>query len=103
AQHAIAENVATHVTDADGTERLRLRVAAHLAEMATHAFPRAARGDADFLVAVPVRAAGRERVVEPEVVLGGNGIRDVRELRSALVRCDYEVRIVLVVHDQSGR
>src|SRR5690606_32809257 len=51
AQHAVAEDVATHVTDADGTERLRLRVAAHLAEMATHAFPCAARGDADFLVA----------------------------------------------------
>src|SRR5690606_3262936 len=103
AQHAVAEDIAAHVADAHDSEWLRLRVAAHLAEVAAHALPRAARGDADVLVAVAVRAAGCECVVEPEAVLRGNGVRDVRELRRALVGRAHEVRVVLVGPDAPRR
>ena len=41
----------------------------HLAEMALHRLPGAARGDAHLLVVVAGRAAGGEGVVEPEAVL----------------------------------
>ncbi len=44
------------------------------------------------------RAAGGERVVEPEPVLGGDGVGRVRERRGALVGRDHQVRVVLVAH-----
>ena len=45
-QHAVAEDVAGHVADADDGEVLRLDVGADLAEVALHRLPGAARGDA---------------------------------------------------------
>ena len=65
-QHRVAEHVARHVADADDGERRRLGVAAHLAEMALHRFPRAARGDAHLLVVVAARTARGEGIAEPE-------------------------------------
>src|SRR5690606_16322206 len=85
AQHAVAEHVTTHVADADDGEWLRLCVATHLAVVAADSRPRAARRDAGVLVVVPVRAAGRERVAEPEAGFGSDLIRDIREFRGALV------------------
>ncbi len=72
----------------------------HLAEMALHRLPGAARGDAHLLVVVAGRAAGREGVAEPEAVIGGNAVGDVGEGRRALVGGDDEIGIVAVVpHD----
>ena len=68
-QHAVAEHVAGHVADADAGEVLALAVDAELAEVALHRLPRAARGDAHRLVVVADRAAGGERVAEPEAVV----------------------------------
>jgi hypothetical protein len=45
---------------------LRLGVHAHFAEMALDAFPGAACGDRHFFVVVTGRAAGGERIAEPE-------------------------------------
>ena len=95
-QHAVAEDVARHVADADDREGRRLDVDIHLAEMALDRFPGAARGDAHLLVVVAGRAAGREGIVEPEAVLGGNGVGDVGEGRGALVGGDDEIGIVAV-------
>ena len=69
-QHAVAEHVARHVADADHAERLLLDVDVHLAEVALDALPGAARGDRHALVVVAGRAAGGERIAEPEVVRG---------------------------------
>ncbi len=69
-QHAVAEDVARHVADADNGERSRVDVAAELAEVPLDALPGAARSDAERLVVVALRAAGRECVAEPEAVLG---------------------------------
>ena len=103
-QHRVAEHVARHVADACDGEVLRLRVPAELTEMAADRFPAAAGGDRHVLVVVPGRAAGGKGVAEPESVLRGNCIRNVRELRGALVGGDDEVGIVAVVpHDCGGR
>ena len=51
---------------------VRLDVGPELAEVALDRLPRAARRDAHLLVVVARRAAGGERVAEPEAVLGGD-------------------------------
>ena len=103
-EQAVPEHVARHVADADRRERLALRVAAELREMALHAQPRAARGDRLALVVVAVAAAARESVAEPEAVLGRRAIRGVGEVRRAFVRRHDEVRVVAVVaHDLHRR
>ena len=72
----------------------------HLAEMALHRFPGAARGDAHLLVVVAGRAAGGEGIAEPEIVLVRDAVGDVGEGRGALVGGDHEIGIVAVVaHD----
>ena len=103
-QHAVAEDVARHVADADDGERRRADIDIHLAKVALDRFPGAAGGDAHLLVVVAGRAAGRERVVEPETVLGRDGVGEVGEGRRALVGGDDEIGIVVVMaHDVVGR
>jgi hypothetical protein len=76
-QHPVAEYVAGHVADTDDGERLLLDVGAEFSEMALDRLPGAARGDSDRLVVVALRAAGRERIPEPEAVLRGDAVGDV--------------------------
>ncbi len=102
-QHPVAEDVAAHVPDADDGERLALDVLAHLAEVTLDALPPAPRRDADGLVVVPVGAAGREGVVQPEAVLGRHAVGHVGERGRALVRRHDEVGVGRVVgHDTLG-
>ena len=102
-QHAVAEDVAAHVADADGGEGVVfLDVFAEQAEVALHRFPRAARGDADAFVVVACRAAGGEGVAEPEVVFGGDAVGDVGEFGGAFVGGDDEIGVVFVVADGVG-
>ena len=54
-QHAVAEHVAAHVTDAYDCERLGLGVDADLPEVTLNGLPRPTRGDAHLLVVVPGR------------------------------------------------
>ena len=95
-QHAVAEDVAGHVADADDRERARVDVAAELAEVPLDALPGAARRDAELLVVVALGAARGERVAEPEAVLERDRVGGVRERGGALVGRHDEVRIVLV-------
>ena len=96
-QHAVAEHVARHVADARNGEVGRLRVDAHLAEVALHRFPRAARGDAHLLVVVSRRPAGGEGIAEPEAVFLRDRIGVIGEGGGSLVRRDHEIRIVGIV------
>ena len=81
-----------------------LDVDADLAEVALDALPGAARGDGHLLVVVAGRAAGGERIAEPEAVFGGDGVGDVGERRRALVGRDHQVGIVAVAaHDLRRR
>ena len=102
-QHAVAEHVAGHVTDADGGERIGLGVLAEHAGVTADALPRATRRDAHRLVVVPGAPAGGERVAEPEAVLVGDLVGDVAERRRALVGGDDEVGVVAVVDDRVRR
>ena len=79
------------------------RVELELAEVALDRLPRAARGDAELLVVVAVRAAGGERVAEPEAVLLGDRVGGVGERRRALVGGHDEVGVVAVEHAHVGR
>ena len=104
AEHAVAEDVAGHVADADRGEVLGLAVDAALAEVALDRDPRAAGGDAHGLVVVAHRAAGGEGVAQPEAVVLGHAVGDVGEGRGALVGGHHEVGVVAVVaHDVDGR
>ncbi|MDQ1092969.1 hypothetical protein QE400_002382 [Xanthomonas sacchari] len=96
-QHAVAEHVAGHVADAHAGEVLVLAVAAQRAEVALDRLPGAARGDAHALVVVADRAAGGERVAEPEAMGQRQAVGDVGERGGALVGGDHQVRVVLVV------
>ena len=102
-QHGVAEHVARHVADADHGERRRLDVGVHLAEMALHRLPGAARGDPHLLVVVAVRAAAGEGVAEPEIVRLGDGVGGVGEGRRALVGGDDQIGIVVVAADHLRR
>ena len=104
-QHAVAEDVAAHVADADGGEGVvLLDVFAEQAEVALDRFPGAARGDADAFVVVTRAAAGGEGVAEPEAVFGGNAIGDVGEFGGAFVGGNDEIGVVFVVaHGVGGR
>ncbi len=99
-QHAVAEHVPAHVTDPDHAHRLRGRIHAQLPEVALHAGPGAARRDAQLLVVVPLRAAGGERVVQPETALGGDPVRVVGQAGGPLVRGDDQVGVRAVPHDR---
>ena len=96
-QHAVAEHVAGHVADAGDGEVRRLRVHAHFAEVALDRFPGAARGDAHRLVVVADRAAGGERVAQPEAVLLADGVGEIGKRGGALVRRHHEVGVVRIV------
>ena len=109
-QHPVAEHVAGHVADADHGEVVLLGIHAQLAEVVLHRLPRSARSDAHCLVVVSLRPAGCERVAQPEAVVGRDGVRQIRELRRALVGGDDEIRVIAVVapglrrrHDLAGR
>src|SRR5690606_36681830 len=86
-----------HVADADRGEVLLLRVAAERAEVARDRLPGASGGDAHALEVVADRAAGGERVVQPEAVRLRDRVGDVGEAGRALVRGDHQVRVVAVV------
>src|SRR5699024_7369575 len=98
-QHAVAEDVTGHVTDADGGERLFLRVHPHFAEVVLDRLPGTACGDAHRLVVVADRPPGRKGVTQPEVVLFGDRVGDVGEGRGALVRGDHPVGVFPIVAD----
>ena len=102
-QHAVAEHVTSHVTDADDGEVGLLRVEAELPEVPLDRFPRPARGDSHPLVVIALRPSRSERVAEPEPVLERDCIGDVGECRGALVGCDHQVGIVAVVAHDRGR
>ena len=97
AEHAIAEDVARHVSDADDGERITIGVLAVRPSMPTNALPRAASGDAHRLVVVADAASRSERIAEPEAVLGSDAVGGVAERGRALVGSDHEIRVVTVV------
>ena len=99
AQHPVAEHVPGHVTDRHRGEVLGLDVGAEFAKVAGDRLPCAARGDPHLLVVIAVGAAGRERIPEPEPVLGRHRVGDVGEAGGPLVGGDDEIRVVVVVAD----
>ena len=69
-------------------------------EVALDRLPAAAGRDAHLLVVIARRAAGRECIVEPEAVFGGQAVGDIRETGRALVGRNDQVGIVAVApHD----
>ena len=102
-QHPVAEHVAGHVADPDDGELVGLGVDPELLEVALDRLPRALGGDPERLVVVARRAAGGERVVEPEAVLVRDPVGGVAERRGALVGGDDQVRVVAVAHAHARR
>ena len=100
-QHPVPEDVARHVSDPHDREVVLLNIGAELAEVTLDRLPCAPRSDSHLLVVVALRASGGERVVQPESVLLGDLVGDVRELRGPLVRGDDQVGVVSVVANHS--
>ena len=103
AEEPVAEDVAAHVADAGDRERRRVGVDAELPEMRSHALPRAARGHAERLVVVAVRAARGEGVAQPEAAGLRDGIGQIGEARRPLVGGDHQIGILVIVHDEAAR
>ena len=95
-QHAVAEDVAGHVAHTRNRERCRLDVDVHLAEMALHRFPGAARGNTHLLVVVAGRTARGEGVVQPEPGLLRQAVGRIGKGRRALVGGDDEIGVVAI-------
>ncbi len=90
-QHAVAEHVAAHVTDADGGDVVRIDVDTEFAEVPCDAHPGTASGDTHRLVVVSDRAAGGERVSEPEAVANRFGVGDIGERGGSLVCGHHQI------------
>ena len=97
-EHAVAEDVAGHVADADRRERFGVRTPESV-QVHLHRLPRPAGGDAHGLVVVPDGATRREGVAQPEAPCRRDLVGDVGERRRALVRGDDEIGIVPIVAD----
>ncbi len=95
-QHAVAEHVTGHITNAHHRERLALDIAAHFPEMPLHPFPGAARGNAHGLVVVASRTTRGKGIVEPEAVGLRQTVGDIRERGRALVGGDHQIGVVAV-------
>jgi hypothetical protein len=102
-QHAVAEDVARHVADADRAYGIARDVDVHLGEMASHRLPGAARRNAHGLVVIAMAAARGEGIAEPMAFRDGDGIGRVREGRGALVGRDHQIGVVRVVAHGVGR
>ncbi len=102
-QHAVAEHVARHVTDADHGEVVGVGIDPEMAKVAAHRLPRSAGGDAHLLVVVARRPTRRERVTEPEAAATRDLVGGVGERRRALVGRDHEVGVVAVEAHDAGR
>ena len=102
-QHAVAEHVAAHVADADGRNRVLTRIQTELAEMPFDGFPGAARRDAHLLVVVAGRSARRERIAQPESILGRKRVGDIGEAGRAFVGGDDEIRVGVVPAERALR
>ena len=100
-EHAVAEDVAAHVTDTNDREVRRLDVHTSLAEVSLDRLPRSSRRDAHDLVVVAGRTSGGESIVEPVPIGLGDPVGDVGEGRGALVRGDDEIGVVSVVTNDS--
>ena len=79
-----------------------MHIQALLAEVPFYRLPRATRRDAHFLVVIAGRSTRCERIIEPEVVAGGDFIREVRECCGALIRRDHEIRIIAIAPYDTG-
>ncbi len=66
-------------------------------------FPRTARGNAHLLVVISDRAPGRKGIAQPEAVFGRDRVGEIGERRGALVGCDHQVGVVVVVAHHLGR
>src|SRR5215217_4829215 len=102
-EHAVAEHVTRHVPDTNDGKVLGLDVLAEFAEVTANRLPGSPRRYTHLLVVVADGAAGGEGVAEPEAVLGREFVSYVREGRRALVCCDDEVGVVIVVARDVGR
>ncbi len=102
-QHAVPKDVTRHVTAADNSEFLALRVTAHFAKMPFYRFPAAARGDTHFLVIVSSRAARSESVPKPVPLGQRDLVGDIGKRGGSLVRGNDQVRIVLIHSDDAVR
>ena len=99
-QHPVPEHIAAHVADTDDCEVLALGVDTHFEEVALHRLPCTTGGDPHRLVVVADGPPGGERITEPEAVLHGLRIRDVRERCGPLVGGDDQIGVVTVPAEQ---
>src|SRR5690625_2978143 len=96
-EHTSSEDIPTQVPDTDDGEGLGLDIVAQLPEVPLHTLPRTARRDPYLLVVITIRTTRGEGIVEPEIVLRGDGIRDIREARRALVSSVDQIRVRIII------
>ena len=96
AHQAVAEDVAGHIANTHGGEFFALAVVTEFGKVTFDGLPRAAGGNAHRLVVVANRAAGCERIAQPEPILGADRVCGIRECGSPLIGSNHQVVVVTV-------
>ena len=103
AHQAVAENIAGHIANTHGGEFFALAVVAEFGKVTFDGLPRAAGGNTHRLVVVANRAAGCERIAQPEPILGADRVCSIRECGSPLIGGNHQVVVVTVAGDHALR
>src|SRR5690606_25121481 len=96
-QQTIAEHIASHVTNTDDRDRVFLHVDTTLTEMTLHTHPGTLGGNAHAFVVIASRTTRGKGIAQPEAILAGNAIGNVRESRGALVGGHHQIGIVSIM------
>ena len=102
-QQTVAEHIARHVAHAGHADRRRVQVMPEFIEMPLDGFPGALGRDAELLVIVAIRAAGGERIAEPESARHRDAVGNVGKGGRTLVGGHHQIRIGFVVADRLRR
>src|SRR5690625_6127005 len=96
AQHAVPENVASHIADTHSGDFVLLNVNTPFAKMPLHRNPGAARGNAHAFVVIPLAATGSGGITEPVLVLPGYLVGNIWKGGGVFIGGDVLVVIFLI-------
>ena len=102
-EHAITKHVAGHVANTDRRDLILLNVDALLAEVTLDRHPATPGRDAHLFVVVTGTAARGERITEPEAIISGNAVGNIRKRCCTFVSSHHQVAVTVVVHHHGIR
>ena len=102
-EHAITKHVTGHVANTDRRDLILLNVDALLPEVTLHGHPATPSRDAHLFVVITGTAARGKGITEPEAVIRGNTVGNIRKRCRPLVRSHHQVAVTVVIHHHGIR